>query len=74
MFRKTLVAVGAAAALTFIPTTAYALHCENVSRDVNPNGATEVFLEDFGFSVLVKGNWVLFVSRLERSTTLARRT
>ena len=60
MFRKTLAAVGVAAALTLIPAPAYALHCENVSRNNNTAGAQEVFVPELGFSIMVKGNWVLF--------------
>ena len=60
MFRKALATLGVVAALTFIPAPAYALHCQNASRPTNTTSAQEVFIPEFGFSILVKGNWVLF--------------
>ena len=39
MFEKMFAAAGLAAAMVFVPTTAYALDCENVSRPPAACGA-----------------------------------
>ena len=59
MFRKTLATLGVAAALTLVPTAAYALDCTNVSRpaytgELDPLGP--------GIGVHVQGNWAYIVA------------
>ena len=56
MFRKTLAVVGVAAALTFIPAPAYALHCQNVSRPAY-TGTEFMFVPGPDFHVHIEGNW-----------------
>ncbi|WP_413248181.1 hypothetical protein [Sinomonas flava] len=60
MFRKTLMALGAAAALTFIPTAAYALDCTNASRPAYAGSDwTEVpGPEGAIIHIHATGNWV----------------
>lgn len=51
MFRKSLAAAGLAAAFMFIPATANALDCTNVSRPPEPCGAV------CPGGPIIKGNW-----------------
>lgn len=60
MFRKTLAALGVAAALTLIPTTAHALDCTNASRPAYTG--TDYIEVEPGFFVHVQGNWAFIGS------------
>lgn len=51
MFKKMFAAAGLAAAMVFVPTTAYALDCENVSRPPAACGAV------CPGGPIIKGNW-----------------
>lgn len=63
MFRKTLAALGVAAALTFIPTTAQALDCTNLSRPAY-TGSDYLEIEP-GFLVHLQGNWAFVKTPFE---------
>lgn len=56
MFRKSLAAAGLAAAFMFIPATANALDCTNVSRSAYA-GSDYVFIPGPNINVHVQGNW-----------------
>ncbi|GAB3282832.1 hypothetical protein GCM10027449_25250 [Sinomonas notoginsengisoli] len=55
MFRKTLAALGVAAALTLVPTTAHALDCTNLSKP--PYAGSEYIEAAPGLLVHLQGNW-----------------
>ncbi|MFJ5954887.1 hypothetical protein ACIQC5_02895 [Paenarthrobacter sp. NPDC092416] len=56
MFKKSLAATALAAALMFIPATANALDCNNVSRPAY-TGTEWVFIPDISSNVHFSGNW-----------------
>ncbi|GHG47252.1 hypothetical protein GCM10012320_13850 [Sinomonas cellulolyticus] len=56
MFRKTIAALGVAAALTLIPTAAHALDCTNLSRPAY-TGTQWVYVPEISSNVHLEGNW-----------------